>query len=1204
MTDEAREPDEDTILGEIMDEFIDAVREGRTPPLNQYVARYPELEPDIRDLLPMVAMVEHNPPSEVAAELQDSKIPSQVGNYEILAQIGRGGMGVVYRARHIELGREVALKILPTSALADSVSEQRFQREARAAAALHHTNIVPVFEVGQQDGVHFYAMQFIEGLPLNQVQSELQDLRSGSIARPECHRETDLLLAGLTEKPGSPHSSSTANLSAASTDTRNLQAWFRGIAEAGIQIADALEYAHQRGIVHRDVKPANLLLDSRGTVWLTDFGLAQTEEDGFTRTGEFVGTLRYMSPERFVGKCDFSSDIYALGATLYELLTLRPAFEARDRLQLIDQIAKLDPTPPREIDRRIPIDLETIVLKALEKEPERRYATAGAMLEDLRRFRDGEPIVARSVTRWERAAKWVRRRPTVSALIALVVLTGTAGFGFSTWQWREAVAERDQKAEAQSRAEDNLQKARDAVLAMLTQVGDKRLRNIPHMEKLREQLLEEALEFNRSLVRSSNDPAIRADSARAQLMLAQIYLMLGRGDEAVASCKDAVSALRQLHTDHPDSGEFHALLAQAHIDSATALVEVDRTQEVGQHTHAVRSLNATAVLPVGLVARAWLADAQIQDDSGSTSQAVSAYRAALKFLESVTSSDDRHLRVQARSNFAGILLSINQVDEATSVVTAMLAESESLSDSHPEERAYQETLADAYERAVELRRAIGERDHARAEMRKALQVRRQLMADFPHIPDYRERVARSALQIGIAHAETGDYRTADTYFREAMRISEVLASDFPQILDYRLLALRARRIFGIYLYNSRQVSEAIPALTDVIDELAALSQQYPDRPKIRTDIASACHTLGHAYRAARRPDRGIASINRELEIWARLLTELPDVVRVRHKISQAHRALGELYQLKGDLTTAEANFRKALNNQRELLADSPEQVEHQRHLCAAIEKLASFYLNEFEAQKLPIATELLTEAVQRYETTIKTDPTWFMPQIEVANLKRTLGKAYFKANDHVAAEDWYRQSAADLAELREQIDHDPNLLIDSHSTAKKLAEVFAEKNRYGDATNACRRALEFLDSTLQLRPGDTDIPAMKISTRIQIAEIDGQSGKTEVAIPKLRDLAKNEACSVDNRVELAAAFLGLRSSATKRKELTDFAFEQLQLASDLRDPTGEAILLRKEPDFDSVRDDPRFEAIAATLSRVSGSEDAGPPTDQPQDNAP
>ncbi len=517
----------------------------------------------------------------------------------------------------------------------------------------------------------------------------------------------------------------------------------------------------------------------------------------------------------------------------------------------------------------------------------------------------------------------------------------------------------------------------------------------------------------------------------------------------------------------------------------------------------------------------------------------------------------------------------------------MLTESESLTGSHPEERAYQETLADAYERAVKLRRAIGERDHARAEMRKALRVRRQLMADFPHIPDYREGVARSALQIGIAHAETGDYRTADTYFREAVRISKVLASDFPQILGYRLLALRARRIFGIYLYNSRQVSEAIPVLTKVIDELAVLSQQFSDRPSIRSDIASACHTLGHAYRAARRPDKGIKSIKRELAIRNALLTELPDVVRVRHKISQAHRAMGELYQLKGELETAETYFTTAVRNQRDLVADSPEHVEHQRHLCTALEKLASFYLSEFEAQKLPIATELLTEAVQRYEGIIKTDPTWFMPRIEVANLRRTLGNAYFKAEDFDVAEDWYLQSTVSLDQLREQIDDDPNLLIDSHLTANKLAEVFAKTKRYADATNACERALRFLDSALQLRSGDTDIPGMKINTRIQIVGIGGQSGEPEAAIQKLRHLA-NKACSVNNRVELAAAFLRLRSSANKDgKALTDLAFEQLQLACDQRDPSGEAILLRKEPDFDSVRDDPRFEAIAASLSRVS-----------------
>ena len=187
--------------------------------------------------------------------------------------------------------------------------------------------------------------------------------------------------------------------------------FFRSVAQIGRQAAQGLAYAHARGIVHRDIKPSNLLLDTAGVVWITDFGLAKADDDGLTATGDILGTLRYMAPERFRGEGDARADVYALGLTLYELLTLRPAFESSDRLQLIERIKTEEPVRPRSVDSRIPRDLETIVLKAIDKDPERRYATADAMAEDLRRFLDDEPVLARRTTALERYARWARHNP-------------------------------------------------------------------------------------------------------------------------------------------------------------------------------------------------------------------------------------------------------------------------------------------------------------------------------------------------------------------------------------------------------------------------------------------------------------------------------------------------------------------------------------------------------------------------------------------------------------------------------------------------------------------------------------------------------------------------------------------------------------------------------------------------------------------------
>src|SRR5262249_20786180 len=315
----------------------------------------------------------HGPPRpEPSADEPDA--PGRLGDFRILREVGRGGMGVVYEAEQISLGRRVALKVLPFAATMDPRHLQRFQNEARAAASLQHPHIVPVHAVGCERGVHYYAMQFIDGHSLGQVIEELRTTKESN------HRGTE-----NTEKRQQTVVSSLCSLCLCGSND-----FFKRVAEWGIQAAEALEHAHSVGIVHRDIKPANLMIDSHGALWVTDFGLARTAADaGLTMTGDVLGTLRYMSPEQALAKhglVDHRTDVYSLGVTLYELLTLDRAFGGRDREELLRQIALEDPVPPRRRNKAAPVELETIVLKALEKNPADRYATAEELADDLERF--------------------------------------------------------------------------------------------------------------------------------------------------------------------------------------------------------------------------------------------------------------------------------------------------------------------------------------------------------------------------------------------------------------------------------------------------------------------------------------------------------------------------------------------------------------------------------------------------------------------------------------------------------------------------------------------------------------------------------------------------------------------------------------------------------------------------------------------------
>jgi len=383
-------------LDRLAEEFTERCRRGESPSVAEYEARYPEYAARIRKLLPAVAMIEQLGRRTLVADGAEPSraLPLCLGEFRIVRELGRGGMGVVYEAYQESLGRNVALKVIHHVYL-DTRRLQRFQREAQAVARLHHTNIVPIYGVGDHEGVPFYVMQYIRGKGL------------------------DDLVEKWRHEPPAP-----------GEDRR------RTVARMGIQAAEALEYAHQQGILHRDIKPANLLIDEHQAVWITDFGLAKlTGHDDLTSTGDVIGTLRYLAPEALGGETGPQNDIYSLGLTLYELITLSSPFGDLSPSELLRQVSEGQPAPPRVLDPTIPRDLETIVLKAIAREPGHRYATAGALAEDLRCFLDDRPIRARRATAIERLWRWRRRNQATAALMAtaagallLAAIVGWAGY--------------------------------------------------------------------------------------------------------------------------------------------------------------------------------------------------------------------------------------------------------------------------------------------------------------------------------------------------------------------------------------------------------------------------------------------------------------------------------------------------------------------------------------------------------------------------------------------------------------------------------------------------------------------------------------------------------------------------------------------------------------------------------------------------------
>lgn len=455
----------------------------------------------------------------------------RLGDFELVREVGHGGMGVVYEARQVSLNRTVALKVLSGGLGLTAKAVQRFRREAEAAAKLHHTNIVPVYATGEHDGTHFYAMELIDGPSLAVVIRQ----NRGSAAEANTELPADL---GAT----TPHiSSEPTPLSTSSATDSSSSHYFDRAAAMIADVADALHYAHQNNVTHRDIKPSNLLVSSDGRLSVTDFGLARMlEQPGMTITGEFMGTPAYMSPEQIAAgrvPLDHRTDIYSLGATLYELLTLRPPFQADGRDKLLAMVTQKEPASPRSVNAKVPRDLETICMKCLEKDPDRRYQNAKGLAEDLRRYVNRFAILAKRAGPVSRLKKWVARNPAIVGG-AVAVLLALAVAGFFAWQAKQ---ESDQRKIEQQQAKQD----RDRLAA--EQAVDK---------AILEAMSGDATAALEAIADAANKGA---DSGRLDMLRGIVEIQRGRPKLALVSL---AQALRKL----PDSVAVKALQAKAFLD--------------------------------------------------------------------------------------------------------------------------------------------------------------------------------------------------------------------------------------------------------------------------------------------------------------------------------------------------------------------------------------------------------------------------------------------------------------------------------------------------------------------------------------------------------------------------------------------------------------------------------------------------------------
>jgi tetratricopeptide (TPR) repeat protein/predicted Ser/Thr protein kinase len=805
---------DDNLVDELAEDFARRWRAGERPSIEEHARRYPDCADEIRAVLQAVVMMEQlKPRREDAGTLTapphpHDRPPERMGDYRIVREIGRGGMGVVYEAEQEALGRRVAIKVLPGHLLANETVRSRFRREAQAAARLHHTNIVPVFGVGEDAGRCFYVMQLIHGRGLDQV---------------------------MRERALSPHE----------------------VAHIGAQVADALACAHAQGVLHRDVKPQNLLLDDRGAVWVTDFGVAKlVEEANLTQSGDLVGTLKYMPPERFAGVSDGRGDVYSLGVTLYELLAKRPAFPDTTPQHIIQLITQEGPRPLRKLEPAVPTDLETIVLKAAARDPAHRYPTPAELADDLRRFLDDRPILARRTGPAQRAWRWCRRNPALASatafaflLMCAITVVSVVAYVRTAAANREAALALESETAQRRQAEQTSTLALDALNRIFDRFAPTRLVvtppatddesgvELPFQPSLPPEaivLLEDLLRTYQQVARAGGEHlSLRSKAAEANYHIGEICGRLGRFDEADAAFRAAIELYQHLLDELGDDA-VRIKLARACNESGRALRALQQPDEaLRMHERAIGVLTEAPSPFAGRpecryeLARSYCAlgqrDMMLSPGGPGPGGPPDGRRPG--HHEGPRMRNEPGARKGRRQGPPGGPPGGPPEPRENAAAGKAVALLERLVDGFPRVPEYRHLLACCYRDTPPERFGRGGPQGAKPD--RAVDLLRQLVKDFPRVPDYRLDLCEALARPGPP-GRGGDRARRQEGMEEAIALSEQLVAQYPNVPAYAAARARYLDFLGLTLFDAGKLDEAERRHRDAVTLQARLVKQYPD----------------------------------------------------------------------------------------------------------------------------------------------------------------------------------------------------------------------------------------------------------------------------------------------------------------------------------------------------------------------------------------
>jgi serine/threonine protein kinase/tetratricopeptide (TPR) repeat protein len=894
MSQETGTINRDQLLDEVLAAYLKGVQEGRAPSRQELLDQYPELTAELTAFFHDWDYVD-----DLAAPLRQALAGTPglspgmtLDNYDLLEEIGHGGMGLIFKARQRSLNRTVALKMLRVGPWATPDDLQRFRTEADAVANLDHPHIVPIYEVGTFHGQPYFTMKLMEG---------------GSLAQAVGSGPWTL----------------------SSKDSR------RRAAVVVATVARAVHYAHQRGILHRDLKPANILLDAEGQPYVTDFGLAkrlrvraeadsgpageapaasstadasERADGGPTQTGSILGTPSYMAPEQATGQKGLvttASDVYGLGAILYELLTGRPPFRADTPLETLHQLLHQEPLRPRSLRPDIERDLETIALKCLEKDPRQRYTSALALADDLERFLAGKPIQARPVGSAERLWRWCRRQPTLAAVSGLALLGAAAMLAGSILfairearhadellhQQKETQAALEEAQRHQALAEESFRQAHQAVNDFCVQLSDK-LEPIPRLLPLRKELLESALRYYQTFTQQrGQDPKLRRELADTHRRVGEITSIIGSKPRALEAFQKSLALYQELLRENPgDLG----------LQEDVAWIRT----KIGLHQPTVE-----AALKVH------------QDNLALAEQFLHDHPDNVKF---------HGMRTTTYNSLAVMHRKMGHLDEALRCFRLACDLQEKLVTQYPDKRVLQRNQALYINNLGIYQSDTGHPDEALKSFERALAIRRQLAQAEPQKDEYQLAMAASSRDIGMVQSNTGHKTEALESFQQALAVRQRLAQANPNVTLYRRDLALSYCDVGRALQDLRRLDEALASFEQYRTLQEQLVKADPTVAQYEYDLAHSHFLAGDIHQAKKQWAEAIQAYQEARSLLEALIRKHPGNLDYPYILGLDLDSLGVTLKQTGRLEEATAVLEKALAYQKAAFEKAP-QVQHYRH---------------------------------------------------------------------------------------------------------------------------------------------------------------------------------------------------------------------------------------------------------------------------------